>query len=343
MRESGYSRRASSRRRVGADTVCSSTRRRLLLALGASVIGAPLALSQPAKMPRIGFMAHDAGPDKVFAQKLRELGYVEGRNVIVEYRIAGDRHERLPEFAAELVRLNVDVIVAPDPPSYRAAMNATKTIPIVMRASSDPVANGTVASLARPGGNITGVFSLYSDLIGKRMELLKELVPAAMRIAVLLDTGFPDSKRILDLNEKAASALGLTLHPVDVRSAEDIRNAAPAVGRLRPHGLLVLRSPVIHENPEAIAALAAKTRLPAIFEDAQYVDAGGLMSYGANSLELYRLTAVYADKILKGARPSDLPVQQPTTFELVINRKTATALGIKIPNSIMVRADRVIK
>jgi putative ABC transport system substrate-binding protein len=222
-------------------------------------------------------------------------------------------------------------------------MQATKTIPIVIRASNDPVAAGVVASLARPGGNVTGVFSLYSDLIGKRMELLKELAPATTRVAMLHDAGFPESKRFIDLNEKAAHVLGLTLQPVDVRSVEDIRNAAAVVGRLRSQALMVLRSPVVHENAGAIAELASKTRLPAIFEDAAYVDAGGLMSYGANLPDLYRLAAVYTDKILKGAKPRDLPVQQPTTVELVINGKTAKALGIKIPNSILVRADKVIE
>jgi putative ABC transport system substrate-binding protein len=316
------------------------------LALGAGALAAPhalLAQPQPAKIPRVGFLAHDAGFEKAFAQKLRDLGHVEGRNIVIDYRIAGDRQDRLPEFAAELVRLNVDVIVAPDPPSYRAAMNATKTIPIVIRSSSDPVATGLVVSLARPGGNVTGVFSLYSELIGKRIELLKELVPAATRLAVLLDTGFPGAKDLFGHAEQAARSLGVALHPVDVRSADDIRNAVQAVSRLRAHGLTVIRAPVIHENASAIATLAGKTRLPAIFEDASYVDAGGLMSYGANLRELYRLTAVYADKILKGAKPADLPVEQPTKFELLINGKTAKALGIKIPNSILVRADKVIE
>jgi putative ABC transport system substrate-binding protein len=323
-----------------------NNRRKLVIALGAGALAAPFgsfAQPQPAKIPRVGFLAHDAEFQKAFAQKLRELGYVEGRNIIVEYRIAEDRHERLAEFAAELVRLNVDVIVAPDPPSYRAAMSATKTIPIVIRSSSDPVATGIAASLARPGGNVTGVFSLYSELIAKRIEMLKEVVPAATRIAVLFDAGYPESRRLFGLAEQAASKLALALQPIEVRSVDDIRNAAPAVARSRPQGLLAIRSPLIHENGSAIAALAAKTRLAAIFEDAAYVDAGGLLSYGANPLELLRLTAVYMDKILKGAKPGDLPIEQPTRFELVVNLKTAKALGIKIPQSILVRATRLIE
>jgi putative ABC transport system substrate-binding protein len=322
-----------------------NNRRKLVIALGAGALAAPFGsfAQQQGKVWRVGYLAHDAGPEKAFAQKVRELGYVDGQNIIIEYRIAGDRRERLPEFAAELVRLNVQVIVAPDPPSYRAAMDATKTIPIVIRSSSDPVTTGIVRSLAHPGGNVTGVFSLYSDLIGKRIELLKELVPAATRIALVLDAGFPDSKRMVGLTEAAARSLGLSLQPIDVRSADDIRNAVPAVARLQSHGLLVLRSPVIHDNARAIASLAERTRLPAIFEDAAYVDAGGLMSYGANLFDLYRLTATYMDKILKGSRPGDLPIEQPTKFELVINMKAAKALGIKIPQSILVRADKVIE
>jgi putative ABC transport system substrate-binding protein len=323
-----------------------NNRRKFLVAFGAGALTVPLASlaqQQLAKIARVGYLAHDAGPERAFAQKLRELGYVEGQNIIVEYRIAGDRQERLPEFAADLVRLNVSVIIAPDPPSYRAAMNATTTIPIVIRSSTDPVTSGVVASLARPGGNVTGVFSLYSDLIGKRIELLKELVPAATRVVVLLDAGFPDSKRLFDLHEAAARSLGLSLHPVDVRSVEDIRHAVQEVARSRAHGLLVLRSPVIHDNAKVIAAVAERTQLPAIFEDAAYVDAGGLMSYGANLLDLYRHTAMYMDKILKGARPGDLPIEQPTKLELVINKKIANGLGLKIPQSILVRADKVIE
>ncbi len=321
------------------------SRRHLLGTFAACAMARPLAVfsQQPGKIPRIGYLAHDAGPEKVFAQKLRELGYIEGRNIIVEYRIATGMRERLPEYAAEMARSNVDVIVAPDPVSFRAAIKATKTIPIVIRTNSDPVAAGMAASLAHPGGNVTGVFSLYTELYGKRMELLKELAPATNRIVMLLDGGFPNSKNLYAIADQAARALGLVLQPVDVRSVEDINNAAPAIARLRSQGLMAIRAPVIHENAGALAALAMKTRLPAIFEDTAYVDAGGLMSYGADPLAQYGLTAVYVDKILKGARPGDLPIQQPTTFELVINRKTANALGIKIPQSILVQAAKVIE
>ena len=340
---------ADLRRRVGADTTCRSTRRAFLIALGASALATPLAViaqQQPTKIPRVGYLVFGRPAQRLheaFRQGLRELGYVEGRNIIVEYRFAEGKVERLQELAEELVRLKVDVIVAPDPPSFHAAMKATKTIPIVMRSSFDPVASGIVASLAHPGGNVTGVFSLYSELNGKRMELLKEAVPTTSRVMVLLNSQSADAKMELGIAEGAARSLGLHLLPQEVRSAGDFENAFKAATRERANGLLVLRSPLTLANAARIASLAAKARLPAIYDDVPYMEAGGLMSYGSNLPELYRHTATYVDKILKGAKPSDLPVEQPTKLELVINLKTAKTLGIKIPNSILVRATKVIE
>ncbi len=322
------------------------TRRKFIVTFGLSVLAAPLVsfAQQPAKIPHIGYLVLNDRPElkAAFRQGLSELGYVEGRNIIVEYRNAGGSEERLPALATELVRLNVDILVAPDPPSYRAAMNATKTIPIVIRSSSDPVATGIVASLAHPGGNVTGVFSLYSELTEKRLELLKEAVPAVSRVMVLFAPNYAEMKR-LKSRESAALTLGLNLLPVEARSAGDFESAFKRAARERANGLLVLRAPLMLANRAQIASLAAKARLPAIYDDVAYTEAGGFMSYGANLPELYRHTATYVDKILKGAKPGELPIEQPTKFELMINMKTAKAMGIRIPQSILVRADRVIE
>jgi len=322
-----------------------NNRRKLLVAIGAGALAAPLAFAQqPAKIPRVGYLVlREAGLQGKFQQGLRDLGYVEGRNIVVEYRSAGGKEERLPALAAELVGLKVDVLVAPDPPSYTAAIKATKTIPIVIRASGDPVAAGLVASLAHPGGNVTGVFTLYTELNGKRLELLKEAVPGTSRVMVLWNHWSAEAKSSLETVERAARTLGLQLVPVEVRGAGDFEAAFKTAARERANALLVLRAPLIVSNAALIAGLAAKARLPAMYDEAGYTEAGGLMSYGASLPELYRHTATYVDKILKGAKPADLPVEQPTKFEMVVNMKTAKALGIKIPNSILVRADRVIE
>ena len=315
-----------------------------LLALSA----APLAAiaSQSAKSPRVGYLAfgtRSQGLHEAFREGMGALGYVEGRNIVVEYRFAGRKLERLKEFAEEFVRLEMNVIVAPDPPAFRAAMNATRIIPIVMRASYDPVAAGVVASLSRPGGNVTGVFSLYSDLIGKRLELLKEAVPSASRVLALLDSREPDARSALSRVEAAARPLGVRLLPRDVHSAAELENAFKVAMRDHANGLLVLRSPLFVETAAQIARLAAAARLPAVYDDAPYIAAGGLMSYGPSLRQLYRHTATYVDKILKGADPADLPIEQPTQFELVVNLKTARTLGITISQALLVRADRVIE
>ena len=325
------------------------SRRKLLVAWGAGAFAAPLASfgqQQGARIPRVGYLGLNAGRElDGFRQGMRELGYVEGRTIIVDYRLPneGENAERLSAMTAELVRLKADVLVAGNPPSLRALMQATKTIPIVMRSSSDPVASGIVASLARPGGNVTGVISLYTELNGKRMELLKEAVPAVSRLMMLLDPQSPESNNRLRAEQTAARALGLHLLPFEISRADRFENAFRAAARERANGLLVIRAPIMVQNRTRIAALAAGARLPAVYDEIAFAEAGGLMSYGANLMELHRLLATYVDKILKGAKPGDLPIEQPTKFELVVNMKTAKLLGLTIPQSILVRADRVIE
>ena len=303
--------------------------------------------AQPAvKMPRVGYLAFGGPSQRLhegFRQGLREFGYVEGRNLAVEYRFAQGKASALDAFAEELIRLGVDVIVAPDPPSFQAAMKATKTIPIVMRASTDPVASGVVASFARPGGNVTGVFSFYSALNGKRMELLKEAVPATSRVMVLMNSRYADARKELAAAEAAARPLGLRLMPQDVHDAGGLKNAFKTARAEGANGLLVLRSPLFVTNAAQIASLATEARLPAVYDDTPYVDAGGLMSYGADLRELYRHTASYVDRILKGAKPAELPIEQPTKVDLAVNLKSARLLGVRIPRSVLLRADRVIE
>lgn len=324
-----------------------NNRRKLVIALGACALTAPFGAfaQKPAKIPRIGFLVFNelGGRGTLFQQGLFELGYVEGRNIHVEYRSAESKEDRLAMLAVELVSLNLDVFVALDPPSYRAAIKATKTIPIVIRASTDPVAEGIAASLAHPRGNVTGVFSLYSELIGKRMELLKETVPKVSRLLVLWDPQYADAKEQLGSAESAARAYGLRPLSAAVHSDSDFDSAFKSATRERANALLVLRTPLMVRNRARIAGLAAKARLPAVYDDVAYAQAGGLMSYGASLNEMYRHSATYVDKILKGAKPGDLPIEQPTKFELVINMKTAKVLGIKIPDSILLRADKVIE
>ncbi|MGE5306109.1 MAG: ABC transporter substrate-binding protein [Alphaproteobacteria bacterium] len=296
-------------------------------------------------MPRIGYLQIDSrlGPQvEAFLQGLRELGYVEGKNIVIEYRGDPERREdRLPELAADLVRLKVDVIVALDPPAARAAMGATKTIPIVMRSTADPVQAGFVASLARPGGNITGVTSISADLYGKRLELLKEIILRLSRVAVLRNPGRSNSD--FKAMQSTARALDLQLQSLEVRGPNDFENAFRAAAKARAQALITIRTPIINDQRKQIADLAIKSRLPAIYDDRAYIDAGGLMSYGTNLRDLYRHGAVFVDKILKGANPADLPVEQPTKFELVINLKAAKQIGLTIPPNVLARADRVIK
>ena len=323
-----------------------NNRRKLAIALGAGALAAPLAgfAQQRTKtIPRIGYLALRDGSHKPFRQGLGELGYVEDKNIIVEYRFAGGNMQKLPGLAAELIRLKIDVLVAPDPPSFAAARNATKTIPIIMRSSADPVENGWVSSLAHPGGNITGIFSLYSELNGKRLELLKETYPALARVLLLWDKTYEPERGRMEGAQRAAHALGLQSPPVAISSDKEIDDAIRKAVEHKANGMLALRSPLILSSAAKIASIATRHRLPAIYDESSYTEAGGMMSYGANLPDIYRQLATYVDKTLRGAKPGDLPIEQPTRFELIINMKTAKTLGIKIPNSILVQATRVIE
>jgi putative ABC transport system substrate-binding protein len=307
---------------------------------------------QPKKVFRIGYLAiSDRATDSTRAEAmrlaLRGLGYVEGQNIAIAYRYAGGRIDRAPELAAELVRLKVDVIVVPGgAPWIQAAKNATKTIPIVMMGGgSDPVEEGLVESLARPGGNVTGITTLSRELGGKRLELFKEAVPKLAHVAVLYDPAIPffvrDVKEVLP---RAAQALGLTLQPWEIRAADDFEKVFVALNKQRPDGLYFPPGgPLVFTDVKRIADFALKSQLPSMYINRQFVEAGGLMSYGADVTDSYRRVAIYVDKILKGAKPADLPVEQPTKFELVINLKTAKQIGVKIPQSLLFRADKVIK
>jgi putative ABC transport system substrate-binding protein len=277
---------------------------------------------------------------------LRDLGYVEGRNVVLEFRDAEGKIERLPALAAELVALQVDVIVVGNTPAALAAKQATKTIPIVMTAISDPVTSGLVTSLAHPGGNLTGASVLSSDLIGKGLELLKQTVPGVGRVTLLWNPGSlgeRTERNMLEAADVAARALGVQLQVVEVRGPADFDRAFSEITKARAGALTMLPSNMFNNERSHIIELTAKTRLPAVYPFRYYVDDGGLMSYGANIADLYRRAASYVDKILKGAKPADLPVEQATKFELVINLKTAKALGLTISPSLLGRADEIIQ
>jgi len=302
---------------------------------------------QPKKVPRIGYLNVPSLADvparyEAFRQGLRELGYVEGKDIIIEYRYAQGKLERLPALAAELVSLNVDVIVSGGPTPTRAAKEATKKIPIVMAFDSDPVGNGFVATLARPGGNITGLSNIAPEISGKRLELLKEIVPKLSRVAVLGMSTNPGNSLSLKQTELAAGTLGVQIQYLDVRDSKDIEASFRGASKGRADAVLVLNFPPIIQQT-LIPNLAVKSRLPAIYFDPGFVEAGGLMSYGASLADLDRRAATYVDKILKGAKPADLPVEQPTKFELVINLKTAKQIGLIIPPNVLARADKVIK
>lgn len=300
-------------------------------------------------IPRIGYLSTSSlEADKswvlAFRQRLRELGYVEGESIIIEQRHAAQRLERLPGLAAELVRLNVNAIVVYGPHAILAAKNATSTIPIVFTVSADPVEAGYVASLARPGGNVTGLSDFHAGTVAKRLELVKEVSPAAARVAVLLNPANPTAVRQLESIQAAALALRATAFSVDVRGPGDIDRAFTTMGRHRSDGLLIIPDSSWYLGHEKrIAELALKHRLPSISTVKTWPDAGGLMSYGTNFHDSWRRAATYVDKILKGAHPADLPVEQPTKFELAINLKTAKALGLTISPSLLLRADHVIQ
>ena len=320
----------------------------ILVAMMLLAVGVTAQAQQPKKVPRIGFLigsspAAIAARIEAFRQGLRDLGYVEGKNIVIEWRYAEGKLDRLPALAAELVRLKIDIIVTGAPATTRAAKEATVTIPIVMAQDSDPVANGFVASLARPGGNITGLSTLAPELSGKQLELLKETVPRLSRMAVLGNSTLPGNAQALKEMELAAGAFKVQLQYVDVLDLKDIETAFRAVSKGRADAVLVLGNPIFLSQRIQITDLAVKSRLPAIYERPEYVDDGGLMTYGVNINELYRRAATYVDKILKVAKPADLPVEQPKKFELIINLKAAKQIGLTIPPSMLARADKVIK
>ena len=278
-----------------------------------------------------------------FQQGLKELGYVEGKNIVVEQRYAEGNFDRLPELAADLVRLKVDVIVATGAPASQAAKKTTRTVPIVMGNAADPVGTGLVASLARPGGNVTGLSDFAEGVITKRLELLKEVAPAIARVAVLLNPGNPSNPLQLKEVQAAAPSVGLALRAFEIKTPDDLDATFAAMKKQRSGALLVFGDPLLETSRRQIAKFAVENRLPAIYSHSGWMDAGGLMSYGVNFDDLYRRAAYYVDKILKGAKPADLPIEQPTKFELVINLKTAKQIGLTIPPNVLARADRVIK
>ena len=321
----------------------------VLLVIGFILASGPFAEAQQSKkIPRIGYLSttRDSTRFEAVRQGLRELGYIEGQNIAIEYRSSEGKQERLPELVDELVRLKVDiVVVAGGIMGIRAAKNATKTIPIVMGGSGiDPVEGGLVESLARPGGNVTGITNLTRELGGKRLELLKEAVPAAVRIAVLHESANPGSLRELkDVLPVAERALGLTVRSWEVRGSDGFEKIFAALTKERPDGLYVTTSPLMTANLKRTVGFALKSRLPSVGSNIQYVEAGGLMSYDADPADSYRRVAWYLDKILKGAKPGDLPVEQPSKFELVMNLKTAKQIGLTIPANVLARADKVIR
>src|SRR6266550_1075687 len=308
----------------------------------------PTNAQQPAKVPRIGYLSAlspAAVSDRMaaFRRGLRELGYIEGKNIVIEYRWAEGKTERLTHLVTELVRLKVDIIVTAGPATIRPAKKSTATIPIVMAFDNDPVGSGFVASLAHPGGNITGLSTLSPEISGKQLELLQETVPRLSRVAVLGTSSQPANPQMLREAELAAGALAVQLQYLEVRALKDIETAFGEASKWRAQALLILSNPVFTSQRKQIADLAVKSRLPAMHRDREFVETGGLMSYGPNIADLFRRAAVYVDKILKGAKPADLPVEQPTKFEFVINLKTAKQIGLIVPPNVLARANRVIR
>ena len=318
------------------------------IALTFALGGAGVQAQQPKSVPRVGYLSvlspsSDSARIEAFRQGMRDLGYLEGQNMAIEYRYAEGKLERLPDLAGELVRLKVDVIVVGGSTATRAAKNVTRVIPIVMAHGSDPVELGFVASLARPGGNITGLTHLAPELGGKRLELLKDSLAQLSRVAVLTDPGTQGHGPQIKELEVAARALGLQLRPAEVRKPNDLENAFSAMTTGRAGALIGLQQPTLDRLRERIVDLAAKNRLPAMYSNSEYVETGGLMSYAADIVAMFRRAATYVDKILKGRKPADLPVEQPMKFELVINLKAAKQIGLTIPPNVLARADKVIK
>jgi putative ABC transport system substrate-binding protein len=324
-------------------------RRSVLLAILIASSGVLLArdtvAAQTAAEPaRIGLLFDDAVSSTPLRQGLRDLGYVEGRNIVFEERQAGGRNDRWAELVADLLRHRVDVIVTRNTPATLAAKQATTTVPIVMAGAGDPLSTGLVASLARPTGNVTGVTFVGAGLAAKRLELLKAIVPSPLkRVALYWNPTNPAQAAYFKEAEAGARALGVTLQSIEVRNSHDLEAALAAMVRDRPSALLVTGDPVVQHHIEQVIAFVAKHRLPAMYNARENVEAGGLISYGASRAAIARRVAVYVDKILKGARPADLPVEQPTTFELVINRRTARALGLTIPSALAFRAAEVLE
>jgi putative ABC transport system substrate-binding protein len=320
----------------------------LVIALTFALGGAVVQAQQPARIPRIGILMPTSGsvfPARVqaFRQRLREHGYVEGKNILIEYRDAEGKGERLPDLVAELVRLKVDIIVTVGPGATLAAKKASGTIPIVFASASDPVGTGLVSSLARPGGNITGLSLMVPDLDGKRLELLKEAFPKVARVAFLRNPSGARGNLALATMEAAAKALGLKLLSLEVRSLDDFEGAFARAKKERAQALITTTGALINTQQRQVLDFAAKNRLPAIYHYSEFVEAGGLMSYGPDNMDLWRRAADFVDKILKGAKPADLPVQQATKFELIINLKAAKQIGLTIPPNVLARADGVIR
>ena len=336
-----------------ASNTAGRTRRRrnILLALSLGPALPAWAQSQPAaKLYRIGLLLPNT-PEiaarnprtNAFLQGLRELGLVEGRNVVIERRFAGQQLDRLNDLALELAALRVDVIVTATAPSALAARRATATIPIVMLDPGDPVGLGLVPSLARPGGNVTGVTSIAPELASKRLALLKETVPATSRVAVLFNAGVPPAELAMRETQAAAKTLGVQIQAVEIRGAEGLDEAFRNVVQFQANGLIVFPDPLTFSNQDSIVNFARINRIPALYGAHEFADAGGLISYGPNYQSMFRRGAYYVDRILKGAKAEDLPIEQPTTFDMVLNMKTAKALGITLPQSIQVQVNRVVE
>jgi len=320
----------------------------ILLVIAVMGVGAMAQAQQPTKVPRIGFLTAGSPstiPARIeaFRQGLRELGYVEDKNIVIEWRFGEGKLDRLPALVAELVRLKVDIILSAGAAITRPAKDATRTIPIVMAQDTDPVGNGFVVSLARPGGNITGLSSYSAELNGKRVELLKEIVPRLSRLGVVGESTYPGNPQSLKETELAAGALKVQLQYLDVLDPKDIETAFREASKGRADGVLMLQSAVLNSQRKQTTDLALKSRLPAIYYAPEFLDAGGLMSYAASITDLYRRAATYVDKILKGAKPADLPVEQPTKFEFIINLKSAKQIGLTVPPNVLARADKVIR
>jgi putative tryptophan/tyrosine transport system substrate-binding protein len=308
----------------------------------------PAQAQQVKKAPRIGFLAITSPRDMslrmaAFRHGLRELGYIEGKTIVVDDRYAEGKLDRLRSMTAELVQLKADVIVTSGPIGTRTAKEATATLPIVMAYDNDPVASGFVASLARPGGNITGLSTHYPEITGKQLELLKEIVPKMSHLAVLGDSSEPFTAQSLKETERAAKAFGVQLQYLDVKDPKDVKGALEDARKRHADAAIVLASAIFISQRSQLADLAVKNRLPAVYQASEYVEAGGLMTYGASITDLFRRAATYVDRILKGAKPADIPVEQPTTFELIINLKAAREIGLTIPPNVLARADRVIR